>query len=134
MIFFIKLPFSWFQKKKTKFPREFKEFWYCGAWHEYSHGMVRGGIDYEQIKNPAVGRPAFKPFGLNLVDSNANRLIDGLIPVIEIDGEIGLYKLSRSQYRLTSFYDGLVWDNGYHIDLEFVKSISLADYEACCTF
>ena len=51
-------------------------------------------------------------------------LIDGLIPATSINGKIGLYKQVGDRYRDSALYDVATWDDGYKIDLRFVKSIT----------
>lgn len=96
---------------KPVFPRTVKRHWYCGAWH-----LHRG----------KEGRIVFNPFRTGFCGDDTSELIDGLIPAIRVGDRIGLYKQVGQKYRETSFYDGAPWDDGYMVDLRYVRSVRAA--------
>lgn len=76
------------------------------------------------------GRFTFDPFtcGLSRKSSGFDRsgLVDGLIPALRRGDSVGLYRVTdRGRYGKSAFYDGLPWDDGWRVDLELVKIVSL---------
>lgn len=115
----------------AEFPRTVDEHWYCGAWYEYlaklrDQGAYTGTtMDPPEIASPANGEFAFNPWHTGHANPDTTGLIDGLVPAMRLGNRVGLYKQIGPRYRTTSFYDGLPWDDGYFVDLKFVRSIAL---------
>lgn len=116
-------------RRNTQFPKKIKGHWYCGSWYLYlsdlrDKGEYQGSnLNPDEIKLPAENEVAFNHFRTGLSRNDTSWLVDGLIPAIRINDRIGLYRQIGSRYRTSSFYDGAPWDDGYHIDLKFVKSV-----------
>ena len=120
----------------SPFPMSIKGHWYCGEWYMYLSGLRDNGShtgktlnpDPQRVESPARDRVAFNPFRTGHAGSDVSGLIDGLIPAIRIGQEIGLYRQVGNAYckgyNAPSRYDGASWDDGYHIDLRFVRSVS----------
>ena len=112
-----------------RFPAEVVGHWYCGSWYMYLSDLrdkekyMGLSLDPKEIESPAPDQVAFNPYHTGHARSDTSGLIDGLIPAIRVGDKIGLYKQVGSRYQDTSFYDGLPWDDGYKIDLRFVRSV-----------
>lgn len=111
------------------FPNRIDGYWYCGGWYMYLADLRDAGkyngtsLDPPDIPSPAVDRVAFNPFHTGHAHECTNGLVDGLVPCIRIGKRVGLYEQIGGKYRDTSFCDGLSWDDGFKIDLKFVRSI-----------
>ena len=117
-----------------EFPQFVQQHWYCGSWYMWL-GELRDNGEYEGGNldpDPAVLMPfatdkvAFNHFHMGVHGRDGSMLIDGLIPAIRIGDRVGLYKASH-RYRKENFFDGAMWDDGYHVDLSFVRSIPMED-------
>ncbi len=117
------------------FQKEVIEHWYCGAWYLYlgelrDNGLYHGtSMDPSEIVSPAMNRVAFNPWHTGHASHDTSGLIDGLIPAIRTGERVGLYEQVGNRYRTTSFYDGAGWDDGYNIDLRFIRSIEVKTME-----
>lgn len=124
---------KWLAASEPKFPPEKKGHWYCGTWYLHladlrDQGLYHGTtLDPRDVETPAEGTICFNPCHTGHADSDTSGLIDGLIPAIRVGDEIGLYKQVGPKYRTEAFFDGAPWDDGYHIDLRFVRAINAAD-------
>jgi len=67
---------------------------------------------------------AFNPWRTGLASRDKSGLVDGLIPAMRIGEAIGLYAVVGDKYQTTAFYDGAMWDDGYHVDLRLVRVIT----------
>lgn len=107
------------------FPKEVKDLWYCGMWQTYRGKAHDEGREYRfhHTPWPVEGEVLFNHGRCALYNNDDRGLVDGLIPAIRIGDRIGLYKVVG--YRKAGFwYDGLPWDDGAKIDLEFVRTIN----------
>lgn len=120
---------EFFKKHDSRFPKEVKRYWYCGRWQMHVQSLRDNdeydgdSLDSDELESPARDKVAFNPFRTGHACHDTSNLVDGLIPAIRVDDEIGLYEQVGEKYRKTSFYDGAMWDDGYHIDLKFVCSV-----------
>lgn len=119
-------------QKTTDFPRTIKQHWYCGEWYIYLDDLRKEGKYSGTSLDPdaprwAIGKFAFNPFRTGHASRNTSGLIGGLIPAIQIGDEVGLYRQIGNKYRTGFWYDGCSWDDGYQIDLEFVRSIPASE-------
>ena len=115
-----------------RFPLEIKKHWYCGCWYLYLSDLRKAGeydgtsLNPDEIRSPAEGKVAFNPWRTDLIQSNdESNLIDGLIPAIRFGNTVGLYQQVGYKYRETNFYDGAPWDDGYLVDLKFVRTVEI---------
>ena len=125
---------SGFQIRDSRFPRVIKGHWYCGCWYLYLGDLRDSGdysgttLDPEDVSSPAridvwPHRLAFNPFHTGHARDDVSALVDGLIPAVRVADKIGLYKQIGRKYRDSAFYDGAMWDDGYKIDLRFIRCI-----------
>lgn len=121
---------SFVMVRNPEFPRSVNEHWYCGKWYLYLADLHVKGEHRGTTLNPpdmpvcATDVVAFNPWRTGHIDNDVSGLVDGLIPAIRIGDKVGLYRQVGRKYRTTSFYDGAPWDDGYHVDLEFVRAIA----------
>ena len=117
------------RKRFPGLPWEIKDLWYCGMWYMYRSDRHKAGEEYrsDYVKWPIEGKVLFNPFKCGLCGRDDSGLIDGLIPATRTATHIGLYQVTAHMRPSSAFYDGAPWDNGYTMDLEFVKAIPAFD-------
>lgn len=129
LMYAIKRIVSAFTWRDPRFPKWVRGHWYCGSWYLYLSKLRElGGYSATTLNtplgvSPAVGEVAFNPFRTGHASSDTSGLVDGLIPAKRVGCHIGLYEQVGKKYRDTSHYDGAPWDDGYKIDLRFVRAI-----------
>lgn len=128
---------TWLQSfvmvRNSEFPRIVPEHWYCGSWYLYLSGLREDGeyngtsLDPPDMAVYATDVVAFNPFRTGHAGGDISGLVNGLIPAIRIGHKVGLYQQVGRKYRTTSFYDGAPWDDGYNVDLKFVRAIPVSE-------
>lgn len=131
---------KWLKSKLSKrpegMPASVKEYWYCGSWYMYRSDERQAGREArsDHIVWPVEGKFLFNFFKCDILQhGNKDGLVDGLIPAYRSGNLVGLYKVVSCRYRTTSFYDGSMWDDGYNVDLEFVKAVPVVQVPSLCT-
>lgn len=118
-----------FSKHDERFPKTVRDHWYCGSWYLYLSGLIDEGkykqntLDPEDFSVTALDKVAFNHHRMGIHNGDVSGLMDGLIPAIQVGTKVGLYRQIGNTHRPSSFYDGASWDDGYKIDLEFVKAV-----------
>lgn len=109
-------------------PTEVWGYRYCIEWHCHigelrEKELLRTQEDFDQIIWPVEDKILFDPWLTGHASRVTSRLIDGLIPAKRFGDQVGLYKQVGSKYRDSTFYDGASWDDGYMVDLKFVRLV-----------
>ncbi len=119
------------------FPKEQKEWWYCGQWYMYRSEEKDAGRPYREKdgmpKPPYLDRfmiDPFEPSGFGVVFERWESEYEIACLIKEYEGQqwVGLYSASH-RYGRRSFYDGAPWDDGYKIDLTLTRVIPLEEFE-----
>lgn len=106
------------RKARRLFPKEVKDFWYCGKIYNYRYELYMAGKPHrmEDIELPCE-RFLINPY-IN-AGGKAPQVGD-IIPCVKKDGWIGYYQVVRKyRYLGTTSDDFAPWDDGKAIDLKF---------------
>lgn len=111
------------------FPLEYRGFWYTGSWvsHRYDEQQADREWRSDHVRWPVEGKFMFNYTWCRsqVHQGRSDRgLVDGLVPAMRLGDKVGLYKVIN-WHRMPGS-DRAMWDDGIEIDLEFVKSVPVA--------
>lgn len=89
-------------------PLRMEGVWYTGMWYRN---------DCREEPLTVINEVCFNPFKVNILNSNSDHLINGLIPAFVIGNDVGLYAVTRHYRDPQSGSDLCLWDNGMLVDL-----------------
>lgn len=102
------------RRVKKLFPKEKRNYWYSGDFHEYQHQLHDQGKPW---KSDELELPC-ETFLVNPFKNHSQIRRGTILPCIRIDGYVGYYEITKSEGP-GPWADLLPWDDGCHIDLRF---------------